>query len=244
MIEHQIDISTDDGQMATFITHPESGGLFPVVLFLMDAPGKREELHDMARRISATGYYVMLSNLYYRDVRSFLVHREDPASTEHMFEPMSNLDNRIVVVDAAAMLAHADADAVADASRVGVAGYCMSGPFALWIAAEFPDVVKSAASIHGVRLAVDAEDSPHTRVAEMKGEILVMAAEHDDYVDRAHYDRLVGAFNTAGTKAHCEWVPGAHHGFVYPNRAKFDKVAAERHWELLYSLFDRTLKNQ
>ena len=244
MIEHQTDISTDDGQMATFITHPESGGLFPVVLFLMDAPGKREELHDMARRISATGYYVMLSNLYYRDVRSFLVHREDPASTEHMFELMSNLDNRIVVVDAAAMLAHADADAVADASRVGVAGYCMSGPFALWIAAEFPDVVKSAASIHGVRLAVDAEDSPHTRVAEMKGEILVMAAEHDDYVDRAHYDRLVGAFNTAGTKAHCEWVPGAHHGFVYPNRAKFDKVAAERHWELLYSLFDRTLKNQ
>ena len=244
MIEHQIDISTDDGQMATFITHPESGGPFPVVLFLMDAPGKREELHDMARRISATGYYVMLSNLYYRDVRSFLVHREDPASTEHMFELMSNLDNRIVAVDAAAMLAHADADAVADASRVGVAGYCMSGPFALWIAAEFPDVVKSAASIHGVRLAVDAEDSPHTRVAEMKGEILVMAAEHDDYVDRAHYDRLVGAFNTAGTKAHCEWVPGAHHGFVYPNRAKFDKVAAERHWELLYSLFDRTLKNQ
>jgi len=187
---------------------------------------------------------VMLSNLYYRDVRSFLVHREDPASTEHMFELMSNLDNRIVAVDAAAMLAHADADAVADASRVGVAGYCMSGPFAIWIAAEFPDVVKSAASIHGVRRAVDAEDSPHTRVAEMKGEILVMAAEHDDYVDRAHYDRLVGAFNTAGTKAHCEWVPGAHHGFVYPNRAKFDKVAAERHWELLYSLFDRTLKNQ
>ena len=244
MIEHQIDISTDDGQMATFITHPVAGRPFPVVLFWMDAPVKREELHDMALRISATGYYVMLSNLYYRDVRSFLVHREDPASTEHMFELMSNLDNRIVAVDAAAMLAHADADAVADASRVGVAGYCMSGPFALWIAAEFPDVVKSAASIHGVRLAVDAEDSPHTRVAEMKGEILVMAAEHDDYVDRAHYDRLVGAFNTAGTKAHCEWVPGAHHGFVYPNRAKFDKVAAERHWELLYSLFDRTLKNQ
>ncbi|HAD36987.1 MAG TPA: hydrolase [Gammaproteobacteria bacterium] len=244
MIEHHIDIATDDGQMATFITHPESGGPFPVVLFLIDAPGKREELHDMARRISATGYYVVLSNLYYRDVRSFTVHREDPASTEQMFDLMSNLDNRLVAQDAAAMLAHADADAVADASRVGVTGYCMSGPFALWIAAEFPEVVKSAASIHGVRLAVDAEDSPHTRAAEMKGEILVMAAEHDAYVDRAHYDRLVGAFEAAGTNAHCEWIDGAHHGFVFPNRAKFDKEAAERHWELLHSLFDRTLKKQ
>ena len=107
---------------------------------------------------------------------------------------MANLDNRLVAQDATAMLAHAEADAVADTSRVGVTGYCMSGPFALWIAAEFPDVVKSAASIHGVRLAVDAEDSPHTRAVEMKGEILVMAAEHDAYVDRAHYDRLVSAF--------------------------------------------------
>ena len=190
MIEHNIDISTSDGQMATFITHPESGGPYPVVLFLIDAPGKREELHDMARRVSATGYYVVLSNLYYRDARSFTVHREDPASTEYMFSLMANLDNRLVAQDAAAMLAHADADAVADASRVGVTGYCMSGPFALWIAAEFPEVVKSAASIHGVRLAVDAEASPPTRGVELEGEDLVMAADHDAYGGRAPCGRV------------------------------------------------------
>ena len=123
MIEHNINISTDDGQMATFITHPVSGGPYPVVLFLIDAPGKREELHDMARRISATGYYVMLSNLYYRDTPSFMVHREDPASSEHMFSLMANLNNRIVAQDAAAMVAHAEGDALADANRVGVPGF-------------------------------------------------------------------------------------------------------------------------
>jgi len=81
MIEHNIDISTDDGQMATFITHPESGGPHPVVLFLIDAPGKREELHDMARRISATGYYVVLSNLYYRDtLRSWCTEKIRPVA--------------------------------------------------------------------------------------------------------------------------------------------------------------------
>ena len=76
MIEHNTEITTADGVMATFITHPETNGPHPVILFLMDAPGKREELHDMARRISATGYYVMLPNLYYRDVPSFTVHRD------------------------------------------------------------------------------------------------------------------------------------------------------------------------
>ena len=77
----------------------------------------------------------------------------------------------------------------------------------------------------------------------MVGEILVMAAEYDDYVDRAHYDRLVTALDNAGANAHCEWIEGAHHGFVFPCRSKFNKRAAERHWELLHALFDRTLKN-
>ena len=149
----------------------------------------------------------------------------------------------MVARDAKKMIAYADANVVADASRIGVTGYCMSGPFALWLSAEFPDVIKSAASIHGVRLAVDAEDSPHSRAAEMVGEILVMAAEYDDYVDRAHYDRLVAALDAVGTNAHCEWVEGAHHGFVFPCRSKFNKKAAERHWELLHALFERTLKN-
>ena len=54
----------------------------------------------------------------------------------------------------------------------------------------------------------------------------------------------VSAFEGAGTNAHCEWIDGAHHGFVFPNRAVFDKGAAERHWELLHSMFDRTLKQQ
>ena len=52
MKDHHIDIKTKHGVMNTFITHPEEGGPHPVVLFLMDAPGKREELHDMARRIA------------------------------------------------------------------------------------------------------------------------------------------------------------------------------------------------
>jgi carboxymethylenebutenolidase len=35
-----------------------------VVLFYMDAPRKREELHDIARRIATVGYCVVVPNLY------------------------------------------------------------------------------------------------------------------------------------------------------------------------------------
>ena len=65
MIEQTLDIATKDDAMETFICRPERGA-HPVVLFLMDAPGIREELRDMTRRLAAVGYYVLLPNLYYR----------------------------------------------------------------------------------------------------------------------------------------------------------------------------------
>ncbi|MBS0332660.1 MAG: dienelactone hydrolase family protein, partial [Proteobacteria bacterium] len=53
MIEHTVDIPTKDGATTTFIVHPDRDGPHPVVLFFMDAPGIREELRDMARRIAS-----------------------------------------------------------------------------------------------------------------------------------------------------------------------------------------------
>ena len=106
MIEKEIDLETRDGAMNTFITHPEEGGPHPLVIFYMDAPGKREELHDMARRIATVGYYVMLPNLYYRHVREF--HLGMPGATrERMGELMGALSNAMVCEDTQVMLDYA-----------------------------------------------------------------------------------------------------------------------------------------
>jgi len=51
MIDQQIEIPAGDGHITTFISHPERDGPYPVILFYMDAPGIREELRDMARRL-------------------------------------------------------------------------------------------------------------------------------------------------------------------------------------------------
>ena len=66
MIERQVDVTTDDGTMTTFVFHPEHGGPHPIVLYLMDAPSIRPALKDMASRLATAGYYVMLPYLFYR----------------------------------------------------------------------------------------------------------------------------------------------------------------------------------
>jgi hypothetical protein len=60
VIEETLDIVTKDGAMETFTVHPERGGPYPPVFLMMDAPGIREELRMMARRLATVGYYVLL----------------------------------------------------------------------------------------------------------------------------------------------------------------------------------------
>ncbi len=239
MIDRDLDIRTKDGAMNTFITHPEEGGPHPLVLFLMDAPGKREELHDMARRLGTAGYYVMLPNLYYRRVREFNM---TPDNREQMFEHMHALSNAIVCEDIQAMLDYAATDKAARAGNAGCVGYCMSGPFVFAAAAAFPDRIKASASIHGVRLFSDGKDSPHLDAHKIRGEMYFGCAETDEWAPAEMIDELDKCLDTTGIQYRIEWYPGTEHGFVFPSRdAKYHKAAAERHWERLLAMYQRTL---
>ncbi len=239
MIDREIDIPTRDGVMNTFITHPEGDGPFPIIFFLMDAPGKREELHDMARRLGTVGYYVMLPNLYYRRVREY---RIAESNSEEMFAHMNSLSNAMVCEDVSVLLNFANEDPAARDGKTGCVGYCMSGPFAFAAAARFSDRIAASASFHGVRLFSDADDSPHLDADKIKGEIYFGCAETDEWAPKEMIDQLEAYLATTGTNFRVEWYPGTEHGFVFPKReGKYHKASAERHWERLFDMFARQL---
>ena len=243
VIEHELDIATADGAMNSFVVHPEEGGPFPVVLFYMDAPGKREELHDMARRIAAVGYFVVLPNLYYRRSRDFRLMERTEAAMAQMFALMNTLDASTTACDTQAMLNFVDSQAPADGARIGAVGYCMSGPFVMWAAAAFPERLRCIASIHGANMATDKPDSPHRMAPRIRCEAYFACAEIDKWAPPADIQALRAALQAAGTRHRIEWYPGVEHGFVFPMRVGiYDRPAAERHWERLFSLFDRTLR--
>jgi carboxymethylenebutenolidase len=242
MIEHHIDIPTPDGAMNSFVVHPEEGGPFPVVLFYMDAPGKREELHDMARRIAAVGYFVVLPNLYYRRSRDFRVTERTESALAQMFALMGTLDAATTKCDTQAMMEFVDGQPQADAKSIGAVGYCMSGPFVMWAAATYAQRFKCIASIHGANMATDQPDSPHLMAPRIKCEAYFACAEIDKWASPADIRKLQLALEEAGTQHRIEWYAGAEHGFVFPMRAGiYNQGAAERHWERLFDLFGRTL---
>jgi carboxymethylenebutenolidase len=241
MIDRELDITTTDGAMNTFITHPEEGGPHPAVLLYMDAPGKREELHDMARRLGTAGYYVVLPNLYYRRTRERLQMGTDEAR-KIMFEHMNSLSRTTVLTDTAAMMDFVAADPAASTSKMGVVGYCMSGPFVFWAAAEYPQQIAALASFHGVHLYTDKPESPHRFLDRIRAEVYVACAEHDAYAPREMIEALAAEFQQHAIRSRIEWYPQTQHGFVFPKReAVYHKASAERHWERLLALYRRTL---
>ena len=245
MIEHTLDIQTKDGAMETFVCHPERGGPYPAVLFLMAAPGIREELRDMARRLATVGYFVLLPNLYYRAGRDTIYGPDvlEHGSAEHarMRAVRSKMTIPPVMEDVAAMLSFIDAQDAATHGPVGVRGYCMSGPYALAAAARYSHRVAAAASFYGTWLVSDAEESPHTSLGKVRGELYIACAEHDELAPLPMVEELRGLFERAGAPGEIELYPGVHHGFAFPQRWCYDKPAAERHWERLIALYRRRL---
>ncbi|MDP9045830.1 MAG: dienelactone hydrolase family protein [Pseudomonadota bacterium] len=238
MIEEHRDITTADGAMNSFVVYPEEDGPFPVVLFYMDAPGKREELHDMARRIAAVGYLVVLPNLYYRRTPDYVLRERTDAGYAEMFGHMHSLDRATTERDTEALLRFVDAHAQADASRIGAVGYCMSGPFVVWAAAAFPERLRCIASIYGANLVTDRPDSPHRCVDRVACYSYFACAEIDKWASPEAISELQARLEAAGTPHRVEWYPGTEHGFAFPKRVGiYHPHAAERHWERLFAQF-------
>jgi carboxymethylenebutenolidase len=245
MIEETLDIATKDGAMETFICRPERAAPHPAVFLLMDAPGIREELRDMARRLATIGYAVLLPNLYYRAGRDTLygpdVLTEGSAEHKRMRAVRTKMTIPPVMDDVAAMLAYVDGKDYVRRGAVGCHGYCMSGPYALAAAARYPDRVAAAASFYGTWLVSDAVESPHLTFAQSKGELYIACAEHDNLAPLPMVEELRARFAAAKPLGEIELHPGVHHGFAFPQRWCYDKPAAERHWERLIALYRRRL---
>ncbi|MBR0680207.1 dienelactone hydrolase family protein [Roseomonas eburnea] len=245
MIEATEDIPTRDGAMETFIVRPERDGPYPAVLMLMDAPGIREELHDMARRLATVGFCVLLPNLYYRAGRDTrfgpgVLTAGDP-ERDRMRAIRTRMTIPPVMEDVAAMLAFLDREGIARPGPVGAHGYCMSGPYALAAAARYPGRIAAAASFYGTWLVSDAEESPHLTLGQGEAELYISCAEHDELAPLPMVEELRKLFEASGAAGELEIHPGVHHGFAFPQRWCFDKPAAERHWERLIALYRRRL---
>lgn len=244
MIEREIDIATADGVMNTYSVRPEDSGPLPVVLMLMDAPGVREGLREICRRIAQSGYYVLLPNLYYRTARDFVLgatrnHPDAEANLKKMQGMIASISNAKVAADVGTVLNLLHSLADARPGKIGLVGYCMSGAFVTAAAAKHPDRIACFASYYGTRLITDKPDSPHLMLGEIKGEGYYAFAEHDTYVPLDEVAKFEELLATAPFPSRVETEIGTHHGYAFSDRGNLNEAAREKHYERMLSLYRR-----
>ena len=243
LIEKDVVVTTRHGRMPAFTACPDAPGAFPAIIFYMDAPGFREELCNMARRIAKHGYFCILPDMYYRvgTLRFDLPRRTDVMTTV-IFAAMNHLTHADVIDDTAGLLAYLDAQDAVRPGPVGCVGHCMSGRYITSVAAHFPTRIAAAASLYGVGIVTDAPDSPHLLLDKIKGELYYGFAEVDQHVPDKVIPELRAALARAGTRHEIEVHAGTQHGYCFAERQTYAPVASEASWAKVFSLWERNLK--
>lgn len=245
MQREMIQLRTNDGLCPTHLFEPDGQGQYPGVVMFMDGLGIRPALFDMAARMAAGGYCVLLPDLYYRSgyvVRDTATLFTDPVTrADWSTRVMPTVSVANIMRDMPAFLALLDTRATVSKGPFGTTGYCLGGKLSLAAAGHYADRVAAAASYHGGQLATDAPDSPHLLAPAMKARLYVGGATNDSGFDDAQKQRLEDAL-TASRVDHLIETYNARHGWVPADTAAHDPVAAERHWETLFRLLDSTLR--
>jgi carboxymethylenebutenolidase len=243
--EH-VEIKTEDGVADGYLARPaDDDGRLPGVLFLVDAFGLRPQIEQMADRISQHGCVVLAPNVFYRHGRAPVLPMPDLENPderapfmEKLRPMMQELTPELIASDSKGYL-----DFLAGAARgpFAITGYCMGARLGWRIATAHPDRVAALAGFHGGGLVTDDEDSPHCSAREITAEVYLGHADNDRSMTPENIATLEQALDEADVTYRSEVYEGAAHGYTMADTSMYDERAAERHFDALFALLDRTL---
>jgi carboxymethylenebutenolidase len=246
MSGEQVEIRTEDGVADGYLARPtDDDGRRPGVLLLVDAFGLRPQIERMADRIAERGFVVLAPNVFYRHGRAPVLPMpdlEDPAQRGPFMEKirpmMQELTPELIDSDSRAYL-----DFLAGEARgpFAVTGYCMGARLGWRIATAHPDQVKALAGFHGGGLVTEGEDSPHRSAGELTAEVYLGHADNDPSMTPENIAALEQALDEADVTYRSEVYEGAAHGYTMADTAMYNEGAAERHFDALFALLDRTI---
>jgi carboxymethylenebutenolidase len=249
IIDTDVQVTTAAGVCDAALIHPEKGS-WPGVILFADVFGLRPTMREMAKRLSADGFTVLVPNPFYRTSKPpglpIDLDFNNPTDRAKMDVLRAQLTSEAVMQDATAYVKFLDAQPSVDKkTKMGVFGYCMGGPMTLQAAAANPGRIGAGASFHGGGLVTDKPDSPHLLVPKMKAQYYFGVAMNDDQRQPDAKSKLDEAFKAAKLQAKIEVYDGCLHGWCVKDMPKsagkpiYNEPQAERAWGELVSLFKR-----
>lgn len=242
-------LSASDGRADAYLARPADSDPHPPVLLYTDILGLRPSMQKIADRVAAAGYTVFAPNVHYRQSPSPIVEKPEVVHADQLGDVIgqalavtSALTPEEAMRDARIWLDWLRDSPHTTDGPMGITGYCYGGMLCLRTAGTYPEDVAAAAIIHGSHLITDAPDSPHLVAHRIKAEVFNFNGDADTINPPEQVEHLNAIFSEAGVRFRSEMHPGAEHGFCASDLLPiYHEEAAERHFDGMLSLFDRTL---
>jgi len=246
MIEETLDIETPDGVADALLFRPDTGAAGRGVMHLTDIRGIRDSQRQMAARLVAEGYVVLMPNIFYRFSKPPVFDVPFPIGDERRMvrfrELVSPLTPDAIERDMSAYIDFFTAQPSIRKGPMALVGYCFSGKLALVGAAMRPSVVAAALSFHGGGLVNDTPESPHRLLPKIKAALYFGHADGDRSMPAEAIATLNKALAEWGGDYESEVYEGARHGWTVPDHVDaYDPPQAERAFAKLSALLRRTL---
>ena len=250
LVETDVEIKTPDGTSDCAFIHPASGSHAAVIIW-PDAFGLRPSMRNMAKRLAAEGYSVLVPNPFYRIGKS--PQYEDASHINFATERakigplMASIGAPgAVEKDAPAYVEWLDKQKPVNKSKkIGTQGYCMGGALVVRTCASVPDRLGAGGSFHGGGLVTAQPTSPHLLAPKINAHMYFGIAANDDKNQPDAKDKLREAF---GSKAEIEVYSTCQHGWCVPDmppgadgKAIYNQAEADRAWGHLLALYKANL---
>ncbi len=221
----EVSVPVAGGSIPAYRAMPVNGKNLPVLLVIQEIFGVHEHIKDVCRRYAKQGYYAIAPEMFARqgdvskmtDINAILT------------EVVAKVPDAQVMADLDATLAYAKASGSANASRVGIVGYCWGGR-TVWLYAAHNPAIKAGVAYYGLLSGMTSPIKPKDPVdiAEtLKVPVLGLYAGLDTYIPQDVVQQMRGRLAKGASGSEVLVFPGVNHGFNADYRPTYDRTAAE-----------------
>jgi len=186
--------------MKAFVAAPHTKTQRPAIIVVQEWWGLTDHMKDIARRYAAEGYVAIAPDLYSR--LGYALTR-DAGEAGKLMNTLKQEDG---LADLNATVAYLKSVLEADATRIGVTGFCMGGSYALMLPCVNVEI-KAAVPFYG------QVPNPDTPIQKLACPVLYFYGEDDGWITKADVQRLATALKKYGKPGEIKTYPGAPHAF-------------------------------
>jgi carboxymethylenebutenolidase len=227
ILASEITFPAPDTDIMGYLAYPATGTASPVILVCHENRGLTPHIQDVGRRYAKAGYVSLAVDLLSRQGGT------DAVGSENVPGALGNISPEQFVEDFKSGWTYLQGQSFADATRVGMTGFCFGGGVTWQVAVHMPELL-AAVPYYG----------PHpvaSDVANIQAAVLAMYGEQDGRINGGIPD--IEAAMAANNKIYEKMIyPNADHAFNNDTGSRYNPEAAKDAWERTLAWFEKYVR--